>query len=200
MAYTTQETVEAQLKRDLTSAEEILFPMLQVLVDKSIDIKLGGTYNASGEVVRYYDGGRQIIPIGAVRNYASGATAPKVYLVSSAGDLNEYDASNYVFGPLNSEVKTYLELRHGEWACGERNIAIRGEFSYGEDVPGDIEYLSSYLIARFFTVPIEGELSSQSIEGYSVSWARDSTIEDLWDAKANMALQAAMGGKRRIFL
>ena len=168
MAYTDQATVEAYLNRSLSSNEQTILPLAIAAVDSFINEEVGSTFSNTSST-RYYDGGVRTLVIDSVRSIT------KVELVDTDDSntvLNEYDLDeDYERQPVNETVKTYIESRIGAFPKGIANIAVTGKFSLTDSTPDDIKYLATYLTAKLFQKAVTGDLKSESIEGYSRTFA-----------------------------
>lgn len=194
--YATKSDVEGILGRTLTASEEAALPFLLNAIDQWINDQIGASYGELSDdpVTRYFDADRggSIIDIDPVFVDESHG------LVVSLVDANEnvvrtLDVSEYEARPRNEAVKTYVQLRNGrKWASvcstGIANIAITGYYGYGSEVPADIKYLSAYLAANSIGATKSLSLKSESIEGYSrtfadnkTSFAADSVVSSILD-------------------
>ena len=181
--YATQSDVEGVLGRTLTAAEAAALPLLLNAIDEWINDQIGGSYGdlPDDPATRYYDADRggSIIDIDPVFVDESHG------LVVSLVDANEnvvrtLDVSEYEARPRNETVKTYVQLRNGrKWASvcstGIANIAVTGYYGFGGTVPADITYLASYLAAKSIGATTSLSLKSESIEGYSRTFADQKT-------------------------
>jgi hypothetical protein len=185
MAYTNQSNVEAEINRELTANEQHNLPLILAAVDAFINNKLGGSYNSNASSVRYYSGGYKIIDIDPVLKNDSN-TVTVEHVNGDYESLKEYEDNEITFGPANSDIKTWILKRRGIFPCGDYNISVEGKFSLGSSVPDDIEYLATILASRYIRkASQDGQLKSESIEGYSRTFAdislNDATITNILD-------------------
>lgn len=180
--YASQSSIEGVLGRSLTDTEVAALPALLNAIDQWINDQIGGSYGELGDspATRYYDPdfGGSIIDIDPV--YVDEDHG----LVVSVVDENEniiqtLNTGRYEARPRNEAVKTYIQLRSGyKWAsvCSSAvtNIAVTGYFGFGGTVPADIAYLASYLAAKSIGATNSLSLKSESIEGYSRTFADNS--------------------------
>lgn len=179
MAYSTQAQIEAILGRVLTANESTLLAGIQAGADLWIDTQTGVSFGVTAST-KYYDGGYSVLPIDVCRDITA------VKLVDPELDLlyTYTEGTEYIEGPLNSDVVRYLEKRYyldnvffddmgdsGVWPAGLKKIAVTATFSYADTAPADISYLSAYLAAKYLNRDITGQLASESIEGYSRQYA-----------------------------
>lgn len=180
--YANQSSVEGILGRSLTTSEAAALPALLNAIDQWINDQIGGSYGELGDdpATRYYDPdfGGSIIDIDPV--YVDADHGLVVAVVDSNENVvRTLDVSTYEARPRNDAVKTYIQLRSGvKWAsvCSSAvtNIAVTGYFGFGGTVPADIAYLASYLAANSIGATKSLSLKSESIEGYSRTFADNS--------------------------
>lgn len=177
--YASKSDVEGILGRPLTGEETAALPFLLNAIDQWINDQIGASYGELGDdpVTRYYDPdkGGSIIDIDPV--FVDEGHGLVVSLVDSNENIiRTLDVSTYEARPRNENVKTYIQLRGGlKWAsqCSTAvaNIAVTGYFGFGSTVPADIAYLSAYLAAKSIGATNSLSLKSESIEGYSRTFA-----------------------------
>lgn len=177
MAYTDQTKVEAQLGRSLTASEEIYLDDLIASVDATLDDTMGGSYGAPSASSRFYDGGWQTMTIDPAYDITA------VEVVDS--DTSNTVIDTFVIGedvelyPLNDTVKTHITRRNVRFPRGLGKIKVTGKFSLGATVPGEISYLSTYLVAKTVLNIDRAGITSEQIEGYSRQYMMfDITTED----------------------
>lgn len=180
--YASQSSIEGVLGRSLTATEIAALPALLNAIDQWINNQIGGSYGDLSDepVTRYYDPdfGGTIIDIDPV--YVDEDHGLVVAVVDSNENVvRTLDVSTYEARPRNDAVKTYIQLRSGnKWAsvCSSAvtNIAVTGYFGLGATVPADIAYLASYLAANSIGATNSLSLKSESIEGYSRTFADNS--------------------------
>lgn len=165
--YTNQELIELYLKRELSLDELGTFDLLVSAVDAYIDDLIGGSFGNVSESTRYYDGGSRILDIDTCTEVTAVTTVDSEEAVNDTYDTDiDYEAR-----PRNSDFKNYLEKRNGRFPSGVANIAVTAKFAEGLSVPDDIKYLATYLAGSMLTSSYTGNLKSESIEGYSRTFA-----------------------------
>ena len=167
MSYTDQASIEAFLKRDLTGNEETLLPLILSSIDSFINDQVGGSFGEAEESTRYYDGGSKIIDIDPCIEITA------VELVDREEDVDHTYVLNEDFEarPRNDIAKEWIEKRIGCFPSGVANIGVTAKFTISEEVPEDIKYLATYLAGQLFSQNVQGNLKSESIEGYSRTFA-----------------------------
>lgn len=173
MSYTTQAKVEAILKRSLTSDEETQFALLGSVVEAVINGKIGGSFGTVSASSKYYNGGTRYLDIDACH------TITAVLLVDEDdnADYTYTEGDDYVAYPLNDTIKKSIHKRFDKFPSGLKNIKVTAQFTLGDSVPDDIDYLTAYLISKILTKPIQ-EIKSESIEGYSRTFAETQLDQD----------------------
>lgn len=175
--YANQASVEGVLGRSLTATEIAALPALLDAVDAFINNAIGSSFTISEEVAtRYYDADEgSILDIDAI--FIDETHGLVVSIVDADENVTRtIDVSDYEARPRNDAVKTYLQLRGGrKWASlchpSVANIAVTGYFGRGDTVPADIAYLASYMAAQYIGASAGATLKSESIEGYSRTFA-----------------------------
>lgn len=162
MSYSNQSNVESLLKRELLDEEEQVLSLVFDVVDKYIDEKVGGSFGTVTPTTRLYDGnGERILDIDPCTDITV------VEALDNDGDvIKTYDLDDLRLRPINDTVKRWIEHIYFGFGRGFANIRITAKFSLGA-VPGDIEYLATYLTTKYFNDYVTGNLKSESIEGYS---------------------------------
>lgn len=163
MSYTNQANIEDFVKRSLTQSEIDLLIIMLPAIDSWINDQIGSAFAESTlPSVRYYDGGTAILEIDPCTDITKVAEVDEEETDIFIYDLNE----EYEPRPRNQNLKKWIELRAGCFPYGVANIAVTATFSSGT-VPADIVYLSTFLASQMFSIAFQGQLKSESIEGYS---------------------------------
>lgn len=175
MRYTSQELIEAQLKRRLTGDEIVMLPFVAETAESFIEDQTETTFGDVAATQRYYDGGTSYISIDPCRDITY------VKLVDSEEtSLYSYDIdADLEVRPRNDTIKTWIEKRVGCFPYGVANIEVTAKFTSSPTtkVPSDIQYLATYLCSLMYKQLLTGELKRESIEGYSREW-RDIIVAD----------------------
>ncbi len=175
--YTNQAAIESVLNRPLTATEVASLQLLLDAVDAFINNQIGSSFSIGDEVAtRYYDSDSatmvDIDPIFIDETHGMVVS----FVDADENVLETLDTSLYEARPRNDAVKTYIQLRNGRtWrsACSHAvaNIAVTGYFGRGSTVPADIQYLAAYMAAQYIGASASATLKSESIEGYSRTFA-----------------------------
>lgn len=188
MAYATQASVEGVLGRSLTTSEIAALPALLAAADAYINAETGRTFGTAVESTRYYDVERsRFVEVDAfVTSEVDGEStverAFEVFYVDADENKigNGVDESDFEARPRNETVKTYLQKRGSYWGSGcpanVANLAVKAFFGGGA-VPADIAYAAAWLAAQQIGSTQSLSLKSESIEGYSRSFADASKSE-----------------------
>lgn len=175
--YANQQAIESVLNRPLTQTELASLSLLLNAVDAFIDGQVGASFSIGDEVAtRYYDADEgSILDIDPI--FIDETHGMVVALVDANENVTRtLNVSEYEARPRNDAVKTYIQLRNGrKWrsVCSHvvANIAVTGYFGRGSEVPADIQYLAAYMAAQYIGASAGATLKSESIEGYSRTFA-----------------------------
>jgi len=96
--------------------------------------------------------------------------------------------SNYLLYPINSLPKTRIKLKDISglsFTKGEQNIKVKAKWGSSVDCPPDISFVATVLVAGIvnYSLNAEGEVKSESIGGYSVTYKDEKQWQDLERAK-----------------
>ena len=97
-------------------------------------------------------------------------------------------ASNYLLYPINSLPKIRIKLKDISglsFTKGEQNIKVKAKWGSSVDCPPDISFVATVLVAGIvnYSLNAEGEVKSESIGGYSVTYKDEKQWQDLERAK-----------------
>ena len=161
MSYITQAELEAYLKRSLSAAEVIAFPILLESAELAINNYTDTNFDEATEESRYFDGGEKEIYIDPCTEIT------EVALVNSDESIvTTLTDDEYVAEPKNNTVKWTLRLRSGMFQNGIRNVKVTAKFSsFVESVPADVKLACFKLVGGEIINP--NNYKKESIEGYS---------------------------------
>lgn len=182
MSYASQASVEGVLGRSLTTQEVAGLDGLLKAVDAYVNSETGRTFgDATEKTIKYYDVDRSKMV--DVDPFVVKEDKPvRVFYVDADEEQvgSDVDSSDYEARPRNEEVKTWLQRRSGNWGSGcsskVTNLAIEAYFGGGA-VPDDIAYAASWLAAHQIGGTQSLSLKSESIEGYSRTFADATATE-----------------------
>lgn len=174
MSYATQTSVEGILGRSLSTSEASALPALLAAIDEYINEQTGRKFTTATEETRYFDIERsRIIDVDPFFTDSTHAFTVS-YVDEDETIIETVDSSDYEARPRNENIKTYLQRRSTVWGsnCPHNvaNLAVKAFFGY-DSVPADIVYVASWLAAQSIGSTNSLSLKSESIEGYSRTFA-----------------------------
>lgn len=97
-------------------------------------------------------------------------------------------ADDYLFYPANELPKTRIKLKDDSglsFTKGEQNIEVKAKWGYSIDCPADIAFATLILVVGIinFSGNMEGEIKSESIGSYSVTYKDKTSWQDFDRAK-----------------
>ena len=170
MALIVQSDLEAKLGRSLTAAEASAFTLINAANQAYIEKIIGSSVESASLATRYYDGGVQHLTI----DPCTGITDVKLYDDDQVATYT-YDTTDYTKEPINRTLKTYLRHRPGKFVTGIANIGVTAKFSIYEDTDTLNIVKNAMLEALVTEVDNSDNISKESIEGYSVEFAKTET-------------------------
>lgn len=100
--------------------------------------------------------------------------------------LTEIDASDYFTLPTNNDAYAMpidrILLKHNHFLQGHANHKITAKWGYSENPPDDIKFAATVLAAGMYYQnrgENSGQIQSEKIGDYSVSYTKDSGFSDL---------------------
>jgi hypothetical protein len=124
--------------------------------------------------VRYFDGnGSSYLRVGEMVDIDS------VEVGEDYGE-NFESVTDFLEYPYNTTPITKVIRKDGVWDRGIKNIKITGNFGYSETVPEDIKFAVAVLVAGIINAQSnqEGEIKSERIGNYDVTYATDEQKKD----------------------
>lgn len=181
MALIAQSDLEARLGRTLTAAEASAFTVKNAANQAYIERYLGSSVESVSESTRYFDGGRQHIPIDPCTNISSVKIADDDLIVTDT-----LDTTDYTLEPQNRELKYMIRWRSGRLPRGINNIQVTAKFSIYEDTDALNIVKNALLDMLVGSIPDndnETSIKRESIEGYAVEYGTSTTSSGLnsWD-------------------
>lgn len=180
--YTSQEKIEAILKRSLTEQEEEIIDDLVNATSAFIRRFTGRNWDCDEESTRYYDGTK------SYELFVDDFT--DIEEVKIDGEVQDLD--DLIFYPLNTPYHNSIYHKGAKWAKGHANIEITANWSSGE-LPYDVALVASNVVVSYLRkASIDGNLKKESIEGYSYELRSASEI----DGDIQSALAPLLGYKK----
>lgn len=181
MSYATQSSVEGVLGRSLTTQEVAALPALLAAVDAYVNAETGRTFgDTEDKSIKYYDVERSRMVDVDPFTVTDDKPVRVFYVDADEEEVQSVDSSEYEARPRNEEVKTWLQRRNGTWGSGcpsnVTNLAVEAWFGGGA-VPADIAYAAAWLAAHQIGGTQSLSLKSESIEGYSRTFADATNTE-----------------------
>ena len=87
-------------------------------------------------------------------------------------DDSVIDDEDYYLYPANSLPKTKIKLANTVFSKGNQNIEITGQWGYSFDVPKDIEFATTVLVAGIINNSLQhdSEIKSESLGGWKLTF------------------------------
>lgn len=165
MALITQTEVESRLGRQLTTDEANSFAIINLSAQTYVERMLGSSVESVSPTTRYYDGGMQYLEIDP------GTEITNVeYVDESSQTESTVLSTDFTAEPINRTLKTLIRGRYGRFDWGINNVAVTAKFSIYDDAQ-TLSIVKNALLDMLVQI-IDGKeiVSSESIEGYSVSF------------------------------
>ena len=166
MALVSQSDLEQRLGRSLTGEEINAFSTINNATQAHIERMIGSSVESVSESTRYYDGDLQNLAIDPCTN----VTEVK-YIDNNGIGQFVYDTADYTVEPVNRTCKTMLRYRWGEFDEGMNAIAVKAKFSIYDDVQVRNVIKDAILTALTAEINNNSNVKSESIEGYSITYA-----------------------------
>ena len=174
MALISQSDLEARLGRTLTTDEATDFANINNAVQSHVERIIGSSVESASETTRYYDGGEHSLII----DPCTAITAVK-YVDEDRNVEFTHDSSDYFAEPNNRTMKFELRYRLGKWTLGINNVEVTAKFSIFDDE--DMRNIVKNAMLDFLASEITNHdnIQRESIEGYSIWYAKDESKKTL---------------------
>lgn len=166
--------VEARIGRSLTASEETSFNIVNAATQAYVERMIGSDVEEAVATPRSYDGGVQHLSIDPCTDVNS------VVIVDEFGTTIETLGSDeYTLEPINRTLKTMVRFRYGKAIRGMNFVKVTAKFS----IYGDSDILA--IVKDAMISALESEVTNtdnvtrESIEGYSIEYAREQTKDAL---------------------
>lgn len=170
MALIAQSDLEARLQRSLTAEEVSAFTLINNSNQAYVEKLIGSDVEAVNASTRYYDGGLQHLPIDPCTDISAVKLVDDDQVVTDT-----FDTTDYTTEPINRTLKTMLRHRAGGFLTGINNISVTAKFSIYADTKVLNIVKDALLSAIASEIDNSGNILKESIEGYSVEFAKTET-------------------------
>jgi uncharacterized protein YunC (DUF1805 family) len=87
---------------------------------------------------------------------------------------------DFLVYPANKTPYTTIKLEDGYFTDGYQNVEVTAKWGYSENVPEDIKFVATVLVAGIIqhSLAHEGEVSSMTMGRYTVSYKNDRQLKD----------------------
>ena len=185
MKYTTQENLENYLLTDIDPSFESQIEDWIEAISQYITSETGRVFVADTTASeRHFDGNdTRFLPIDEC------ISITKVEKGSDQWGDTQAEITSYIKLPQNYSAKSLpideLMLKDGYWLQGAMNHTITAKWGYSASVPKDIELAATILTSGviYESLSGEGEIKTESIGGYSVTYKDERQWADFERAK-----------------
>lgn len=177
MGLIKQADLEARIGRNLTTEEESVFTTINSAVQSELERYLNVSVEEVSATSRYFDSGMQHLSIDLCTNVSSVQEVDDDLTV-----VQTLDSTDYQVEPANKTLKTYIRFRNSGQPRGINNIKVTAKFSvYSDSEALNIVrgVLLDMLAKKISSESIKGEITKESIEGYSVEFAKYNDLNKL---------------------
>lgn len=174
MALIAQAELEQRLNRSLTANEVALFPLVNMALQSYVEDMIGSSLEVTTASLRYYNGGVQHLAIDPCYDITEVTYRDENQLVDDTIDPDDY--TTY---PANKTIKTQITARFGRFVRGYNNIGVTAKFSIAGDANTVAIIKRSLLELLASEIESNDNINKESIEGYSVEYAKSETRDQL---------------------
>lgn len=174
--YTDKTALQNYLLTNIDTSFDSQITEWITMASRHIDRQTNRTFiPASEDSIKLYDGNNSNVLI--VDDFLS-ITTLKI-------DSKTIDSSDYLIYPANKNPKTKIMLKYRLFDFGWQNVEVTGQFSYGTEVPPEIKWACTVMVAGIINASNqhEGEIQSESIGRYSVTYNTQKQLNDFDEAK-----------------
>lgn len=174
--YTDKTAIENYLLTNIDNSFSTQLNEWITMASRHIDRQTNRTFIPPDEdSVKLYDGNNSNVLI--VDDFLS-ITTLKI-------NGNTIDSDDYLIYPANKDPKTKIMLKYRVFDYGLQNIEVTGEFGYGTEVPAEIKWACTVMVSGIINASNqhEGEVQSESIGRYSVTYNTQRQLNDFDEAK-----------------
>jgi hypothetical protein len=179
MALITQADLQARLQRNLTAEESSAFTTINAALQAEVERMIGSSVEAVDPSTRYYDGGYQHLAIDPCTDVTS---------VRQVGDddslIYAYVTTDFAVEPRNRTLKRMIRHRTSRgFVHGIGNVAVTAKFSIHDDAETLAIVKNAMLEALISEMDNSDNILKESLEGYSVEYAKAETKNNLASIK-----------------
>lgn len=174
MALISQTDIEARLGRSLSASEQSTFAIINPALQRHVDEMIGSSVETTSASTRYYHGGVMFLSIDPCTDVTTVTQVDDDDVV-----IYTYDPSDYTIFPKNSTIKRQVIHRRSPFVTGIYNIAVTAKFSIAGDATIQKAVKNAMLEALASELDNSDNVYKESIEGYSVEFARSETKDAL---------------------
>ena len=173
--YTTITEVENYLLQDIGSSFELQITDWIIAMSNQVSLMTNREWLASDTASdRYFNGNSS-----PYLKIDEAVSVTKLYVGEDYG-VNFVEKTNFITYPYNSTPVKKLILTDDTFNCGIKNIKITAKWGYALEVPKDIAFATTVLVAGIVLNQTnqDGEIESEKIGNYAVSYKTDEQKND----------------------
>lgn len=174
--YTDETAIENYLLTNIDASFSTQITEWITMASRHIDKQTNRTFEVSEEEeTKIYDGNNSNVLI--VDDFLSITT-----LKINGSTIDEDDYRIY---PANKNPKTKIVLKYRLFDSGYLNVEVTGIFGYADEVPPEIKWACTVLVSGIINASNqhEGEIQSESIGRYSVTYNTQKQLNDFDEAQ-----------------
>lgn len=174
--YTDKNSIQNYLLTNIDSSFDSQINEWITMASRHIDKQTNRTFSVPDEDdIKYYDGNNSNILI--VDDFIE-ITTLKI-------DGSTISQDDYAIYPANKNPKTKIMLKYRIFDSGYQNVEVTGKFCYDTEVPPEIKWACTVLVSGIINASNqhEGEIQSESIGRYSVTYNTQKQLNDFDEAK-----------------
>ena len=172
--YTTILQIENYLLIDVIDGFEYQINDWIAMMENYIDDKTGRNFKADGtSSIRKYDGDKKYL-----------------LFIDDCVEIEEVKVddsaiTDYKKYPANKLPTTWLKRKNNVFSEGNQNIEVKAKWGYSVEPPDDIVFAATVLVAGIinFSLSAEGEVKSEKVGDYSVTYKDKKEVTDFDRAK-----------------
>jgi hypothetical protein len=158
--YCTIEDIENYLLIEIDASFEGQIESWMEAIEKYVDRMTGRNFKAGTEATkRLYDGDKS-----------------RELFIDDCVEIESVKVDNenvdYYAYPANELPKIKIELKNDYFTRGKQNVSVMAKWGYSADVPGDIKFVCTVLMAGIINnaANTDGEVKSLSLGAYNITY------------------------------